>query len=42
MIVNHNLTESDIGNVNILSPLEHQIRNQDMRASGWDSIKLVQ
>ena len=33
--VNHNLTESDIDNIDVRSQLEHQIQNQEMKESGW-------
>ena len=33
--INHNLTESDIDNIGVRSQLEHQIRNQEMKESGW-------
>ena len=33
--INHNLTESDIHNIDIRSQLEHQIQNQEMKESGW-------
>ena len=32
---NHNLTESDIDNIDVRSQLEHQIQNQEMKKSGW-------
>ena len=31
---NHNLTESDFDNIDIKSPLEHQIQQQEMKDSG--------
>ena len=31
---NHNLTETDIDNIDIKSPLEHQYQNQEMKDSG--------
>ena len=31
----HNLTETDIDNIDIKSPLEHQIQQQKMKDSGW-------
>ena len=39
--INHNLTESDIDNIDVRSQLEHQIQNQEMKESGWifDKIK---
>ena len=33
--INHNLTESDIDNIDVRSQLEHQIENQEMKKSGW-------
>ena len=33
--VNHNLTESDIDNFDIKSPLEQQMRNQELKHSEW-------
>ena len=33
--INHNLTESDIGNIDIKSQLEHQIQIQETKESGW-------
>ena len=33
--INHNLTESDIDNIDVRSQLEHQIHNQEMKESGW-------
>ena len=35
MIINHNLTETDIKYFDIKSPLEHQIQQQEMKDSGW-------
>ena len=32
---NHNLTESGLKKIDIKSPLEHQIQQQDMKNSGW-------
>ena len=32
--INHNLTQSDIDNIDIKSPLEHQIQQQEMKNSG--------
>ena len=31
----HNLTESDLDNIDVKSPLEHQIQQQEMKDSGW-------
>ena len=33
--INHNLTESDIDNIDIRSQLEHQIQIQETKESGW-------
>ena len=33
--INHNLTQTDIDNTDIQSPLEHQIQQQEMKDSGW-------
>ena len=33
--INHNLTESDLDNIDFKSPLEHQIQQQDTKDSGW-------
>ena len=33
--INHNLTETDINNIDVKSPLEHQIQQQEMKDSGW-------
>ena len=33
--INHNLTESDIDNIDVTSQLEHQIHNREMKESGW-------
>ena len=35
MNINHNLTESDLDKIDIRSPLEHQIQQQEMKDSGW-------
>ena len=32
----HNLTETDIDNFDIKSPLEQQFQNQEMKSSGWN------
>ena len=32
---NHNLTETDIDNIDIKCPLEHQIQRQEMKKSSW-------
>ena len=33
--INHNLTESDLDKIDIKSPLEHPIQQQEMKDSGW-------
>ena len=33
--INHNLTETDINNKNVVSPLEYQKQQQEMKKSGW-------
>ena len=33
--INHNLTESDLDKIDIKSPLERQIQQQEMKDSGW-------
>ena len=33
--INHNLTESDIDNIDVRSQLEHQIQIQEAKESGW-------
>ena len=33
--INHKLTQTDIDNIDVKSPLEHQIQQQQMRDSGW-------
>ena len=33
--INHNLTQTDIDNIDIKSTLEHQIQQQEMKDSGW-------
>ena len=32
---NKNLTETDLDNIGVKSPLEHQIQQQEMKDSGW-------
>ena len=32
---NHNLPRTDIDNIDVKSPLEHQIQQQEMQNSGW-------
>ena len=33
--MNYNITQSDIDNIDLKSPLEHQIQKQEMKDSGW-------
>ena len=33
--INHNLTQTDLNNINVVSSLEHQIQQQEMKDSGW-------
>ena len=33
--INHNLTESDLDNFDVKSPLERQIQQQEVKDSGW-------
>ena len=33
--INHNLTQSDLDNINVVSSLEHHIQQQEMKDSGW-------
>ena len=39
---NHKLTETYINNVNVVSPLEYQIQQQEMKDSGWRFDKKIQ
>ena len=39
--INQNLTEKDIDNIDIKSPLEHQIQIQEMKESGWKFEKII-
>ena len=32
---NHNLTQTDFDNIDVISPLEHQIQQQEVKDSGW-------
>ena len=38
---NHNLTGTDFDNIDIKSPLEHQIQQQEMKDSGWRFDKII-
>ena len=33
--INHNLTQTDIANIDVVSPLDHQIQQQEKKDSGW-------
>ena len=33
--INHNLTETDLDKIDVISPLEHQIKQEEMKDSGW-------
>ena len=35
--INHNLTESDIDNIDLRSQSEHQNQNQELKETGWTS-----
>ena len=35
MNINHNLTETNINNIDVKSQLEHQIQIQETKESGW-------
>ena len=39
--INHNSTQTDINNIDIKSPLEHQIQQQEMEDSGWRFDKII-
>ena len=41
MIINHNLTESDLDKIDNKSPLEHQIQQLEMKDSGWRFDKTI-
>ena len=40
--INHNLTETDINNIEVKSQIEHQIRIQKTKEVGGSLIKLIQ
>ena len=40
LINNHNLTETDIDNIDVKSPLEHHIQQQEMNDTGWSFDKI--
>ena len=33
--INHNLTQTDLDNIDVVSPLEYQKQQQEMKDSGW-------
>ena len=33
--INHNLTQTDVNNIDVVSPFEHQKQQQEMKDSGW-------
>ena len=39
--INHNLTESDLDNIDVTSPLEYQKQQQEMTDSGWRFDKII-
>ena len=39
--INHNLTESDIDNIDVRSQLEHQIQIQERKETGWIFDKII-
>ena len=39
--INHNLTESDLDEIDKKFPLEHQIQQQEMKDSGWRFDKII-
>ena len=41
LIINHNLTESDIDNIDVRYQLDHQILVQETRESGWIFDKII-
>ena len=38
---NHNLTQTDVNKIDIKSPKEHQIQQQEMKDSGWRFDKII-
>ena len=38
---NHNLTDTYFNNIDIKSPLEHQMQQQEMKDSGWRFDKII-
>ena len=41
MNINHNLIQFDIDNIDVKSPLEYQIQQQEMKDSGWRFDKII-
>ena len=39
--INHNLTQTDIDNIDVISPPEHQIQQQELKDSGWRFDKMI-
>ena len=39
--INHNLTQSDLDNIDVKPPLEFQIQQQEMKDSGWRFDKII-
>ena len=39
--INHNLTQTDLDKIDIKSPLEHQIQQQEIKDSGWRFDKII-
>ena len=39
--INHKSTESDLNEIDVRSPLEHQIQQQEMKDSGWSFDKII-
>ena len=37
---NFNLTETDLDNIDVRSPIEHQMQQQEMKTSGWKFDKI--
>ena len=38
--INHNLTETDIDNIDVKSPIDLQIQQREMKDSGWRFVKI--
>ena len=39
--INHNLTQTDLDNIDVVSPLEYQKQQQEMKDSGWRFDKII-